>query len=284
MKYRHSYHAGNFADTMKHIVVLELLRALLRKPGAFIYVETHAGRGAYPLSGREMRATAEYREGIGRLLERRDTQQGAIRDYVELVLRLGSGAQSDRLARYPGSPLLAAQFLRREDRAVLFETEPSERRALERLLGSYRNVHVHGEDGYDALRAVLPPRERRGMVLIDPPYEDSQQEFSRVLEALLESYRRWATGIYAIWYPVKERSDVGHFHRRLVESGVRKILVAELGLFPDDSRVALNGSGMIVVNPPWKLDENLRAQLPALHKALEGHTNSGVRCDWLVPE
>lgn len=284
MKYRHSYHAGNFADTMKHVVLLDLLRALLRKPGAFIYVETHAGRGEYPLSSREMQATAEHREGIGRLLEQRCAQQGAIHDYVQLVLRLGADPLSGRLVRYPGSPLLAAQFLRPEDRAELFEIEPGERRSLARLLVSHRNVHVHAEDGYDALRAVLPPRERRGLVLIDPPYEHGAEEFGRVYETLLEAYRRWATGVYAIWYPVKDRSDVARFHRGLAESGVRKILLAELRLFPDDSRVALNGSGMIVINPPWKLDESLRVLLPALHKALEGRGGSGVRCDWLVPE
>src|SRR5262245_17356510 len=222
MKYRHSYHAGNFADTMKHVVLLELLRALLRKPNPFLYVETHAGRGEYLLSSREMQATAEHREGIGRLLEQRGAQQSAIHDYIELILRLGADPQSGRLARYAGSPLLAAQFLRPQDRAVLFEIEPSERRFLARVLGSRYNVHVHGEDGYQALRAVLPPRERRGMVLIDPPYEDGDQEFSRVLETLLDSYRRWATGIYVIWYPVKDRSDVARFHRRLAESVVRK--------------------------------------------------------------
>lgn len=283
MKYRHAYHAGNFADTMKHLVLLELLRALQRKPGAFVYVETHAGRGAYLLASREMRSGAEYRDGIGRLLEQRNTQDGVIRDYLDLVLRLGSDPQSVRLQLYPGSPLLAAQLLRPADRAVLFEIEPSERRSLERTLAPYRNASVRAEDGYAAMRAVLPPPERRGLVLIDPPYEDSN-EFERVIAALLEGHRRWPTGIYALWYPVKDRADITRFHSGLIQSGMRRILCAELSLFPEDSRVALNGSGMIIVNPPWRLDASLRTLLPALHQALGGDKGSGTRCEWLVPE
>ena len=284
MKYRHSYHAGNFADTMKHLVLLELLQALLRKPGEFVFIETHAGRGQYPIASREMRATAEYRAGIGRLLENRERLDGSIRDYVELVLRLGGDPQSGRLQRYPGSPLLAAALLRPTDRAVLLELEPAERRALERALESHRNVSVRGEDGYAALRGLLPPPERRGLVLIDPPYEQQANEFERVHATLLDSHRRWATGIYAVWYPIKERAPVARFHTRLADSGVRRILYAELSLFAEDSRVALNGSGMLIINPPWKLDSSLRALLPALQRALGGSSDSDARCAWLVPE
>ena len=284
MKYRHSYHAGNFADTMKHLVLLELLHALLRKPGKFVFIETHAGRGEYPIVRREMRATAEYRAGIGRLLVNRERLDGPIRDYVELVLRLGGSPQSGRLQRYPGSPLLAAALLRPTDRAVLLELEPGERRALERALESHRNVGVRGEDGYAALRGLLPPPERRGLVLIDPPYEQQASEFERVHAALLDSHRRWASGIYAVWYPIKERAPVARFHARLADSGVRRILYAELSLFAEDSRVALNGSGVLIINPPWKLDSSLRALLPALQRALGGGSGSDARCAWLVPE
>lgn len=283
MKYRHAYHAGNFADTMKHLVLMELLRALQRKPGPLVYVETHAGRGAYPLASREMRSGAEYRDGIGRLLDQRDALDEVFRDYLELVIRLGSEPQSARLHRYPGSPLLAAALLRPGDRAVLFEIEPTERRSLERTLALHRNVNVRAEDGYAGMRAVLPPAERRGLVLIDPPYEDSN-EFERAVDALLEAHHRWPTGIYAIWYPVKDRADLTRFHSRLIQSGLRRILCAELSLFPEDSRVALNGSGMIIVNPPWRLDASLRALLPALHRALRGDQGSGAHCEWLVPE
>jgi 23S rRNA (adenine2030-N6)-methyltransferase len=282
MKYRHSYHAGNFADTTKHLVLIELLNALLRKPGEFVYIETHAGRGEYPLESREARSTSEYLEGIGRLLAKREELQGPLRDYVERVLRLGGDATSGRLVRYPGSPLIAATLLRASDRAVLIELEPAERRALERALSAYRNVSVRGEDGYVALRGLLPPAERRGMVLIDPSYE-AEEEFERVYESLLDSHRRWATGIYAIWYPIKRREPITRFHGRLVRSGLRRILNAELSLYPEDSRVALNGSGVVVVNPPWKLDESLRTLLPALQRALDARSAS-TRCDWLVPE
>lgn len=284
MKYRHAYHAGNFADTMKHLVLLELLQALQRKPAEFVFIETHAGRGEYPIAGREMRATAEYRSGIGRLLENRERLDGRIRDYVELVLRLGGDPQSARLERYPGSPLLAAAQLRPGDRAVLLEFQPAERRALERALASYRNVSVRGEDGYLALRGLLPPPQRRGLVLIDPPYEQQAEEFEHVYATLLDGLRRWATGIFAVWYPIKERTPIARFHKRLADSGVRRILYGELSLFPEDSRVALNGCGMLIVNPPWQLDSSLQALLPALHHALGGSAGNGVRCAWLVPE
>ena len=284
MKYRHSYHAGNFADTMKHLVLLQLLNALLRKPGEFVYIETHSGRGEYSLQGREMRSTTEYRDGIGRLLESRQQLQGPIRDYVELVLRLGGDAQSGRLQRYPGSPLLAAELLRPTDRAVLLELQPAERRALARAVAGHPNVSVRGEDGYAALRGLLPPAERRGLVLVDPSYEEGDEEFERVQSALLDGHRRWATGIFAIWYPIKRRAAIARFHAQLARSGLRRILCAELGLFPEDSRVALNGSGMIIVNPPWKLDATLSTLLPALHRALGVDKGSGVRCEWLVPE
>jgi len=283
LKYRHGYHAGNFADTMKHLVLLELLNALLRKPGEFAYIETHAGRGEYPLDAREMRTTGEYRDGIGRLLERRAELQGPIRDYVELVLRLGGEATSGELHHYPGSPLLATALLRPTDRAVFVELEPGERRALERALGARPHTSVRGEDGYVALRGLLPPVERRGMVLIDPSFEQDE-EFQRVHEALLDGHRRWATGIFAIWYPIKRREPITRFHAELVRSGLRRILCAELNVYPQDSQVALNGCGMIIVNPPWKLDESLSALLPTLHCLLDGRGGTGTRCVWLVPE
>ncbi|HZF26135.1 MAG TPA: 23S rRNA (adenine(2030)-N(6))-methyltransferase RlmJ [Steroidobacteraceae bacterium] len=283
MKYRHSYHAGNFADAMKHLVLIEMLNALLRKPGEFVYIETHSGRGEYSLDGRETRSTAEYRDGIGRLLESRELLQGPIRDYVELVLRLGGDPNSGRLQRYPGSPLLATHLIRSTDRAVLVELEPTERRALARSVSAHPNASVLGEDGYRALRGLLPPAERRGMVLIDPSYEE-EKEFERVQEALLDSHRRWATGIFAIWYPIKRRAAITQFHAQLARSGLRRILCAELNLYPQDSQVALNGSGMIVVNPPWKLDESLRQLLPDMWRSFGAHKGGGIRCDWLVPE
>ncbi len=269
---------------MKHLVLVELLNALLRKPGEFVYIETHAGRGEYSLEGREMRSTAEYRDGIGRLLQSRQQLQGPIRDYVELVLRLGGETQSGQLQRYPGSPLLASALIRPTDRAVLLELQPPERRALARSVSGHANVSVRGEDGYAALRGLLPPAERRGMVLIDPSYEVGEEEFERVHGALLDSHRRWATGIFAIWYPIKRRAPITHFHTRLAQTGLRRILCAELSLFPEDSRVALNGSGMIIVNPPWRLDSTLRALLQTLHQVLGGDNAGSGRCDWLVPE
>jgi 23S rRNA (adenine2030-N6)-methyltransferase len=282
VKYRHSFHAGNFADVLKHLILLEILHALRRKQTGFFVLDTHAGCGAYELGARNSQPRPEYRDGIARVLEK-PTPDPAVQRYVALIQRLGEANGGD-LHRYPGSPLIIASQLRQQDRAVLFELSPSELMSLKRNTRAHRNVSAHHADGYSALRAQLPPLERRGLVLIDPSYESQQAEFGRVQTALAESWRRWATGIFAIWYPVKRRAPVERFHAQLRGSGVRRILCAELSLFPQDSRVSLNGSGMIIVNPPFELEASLAQTLPALHAALGGRRGSCEECYWLVPE
>lgn len=284
VKYRHAYHAGNFADAFKHVALLEVLKALTRKPAPFFYLETHAGRGEYPLDGAAMPAGSEYRRGVGRLLQLEQGARGPLGEYLDLVQRLGKGTAATQPKRYPGSPGLVAALLRASDRAVFFEIVPAEAQALARLLRSHRNVAVRCADGYAALRAVLPPRERRGLVFIDPPYERQEAEFGVVLAGLREALSRWSSGTYAIWYPIKRRAPVARFHERLVASGWHKVLCAELCLYPDDSRVGLNGCGMIIVNPPWRIERALGGVLPALHRALAGQPGTGVRCEWLVGE
>jgi 23S rRNA (adenine2030-N6)-methyltransferase len=209
----------------------------------------------------------------------------SVADYLGLVRAhadLEGAAATPR--SYPGSGRLAQLILRAQDRAVLCELERSEVGALRGAIGKdQRFLIVHG-DGYAAIRAELPPRERRGLVLIDPAYESQVAELTQVEEALAEAHRRWATGIYAIWYPIKRREPIDAFHARLQASGVRRILCAELTLFAADSRVSLNGSGMIIVNPPFQLEDTLREALPALHSALGGKPGSRGACYWLVPE
>jgi 23S rRNA (adenine2030-N6)-methyltransferase len=207
-----------------------------------------------------------------------------LREYVSLVRRLDAEAGGGALRHYPGSPLLASTQLRPQDRAVFVERNAAEAVALRHTLQGQRQVSVQTGDGYQALRSQLPPPERRGLVLIDPPYEAQEAEFGNILRALPEAHGRWPTGVYAVWYPIKRRSLVAKFHARVAGTGLRKILCAELCLYPDDSRVSLNGCGLLILNPTWQLDHTLAAALPALHRALGGRPGTRAECFWLVPE
>jgi len=274
VKYRHSHHAGNFADVHKHVTLLALLAALKRKDKGFLYLETHAGRGAYDLSA----SSGESATGIGRL----DAQSRAdarwrsaaeeLRNYGERIALLRHERGEPRL--YPGSPLLAASELRRVDRAVLIEQSAPEARALERALphSGAERVRVETGDGFARLRAWLPPQERRGLTFIDPPYEESRQDFERVRHAAAEALRRFHTGVVALWYPIKDERDTAAWLATLAGELDCELLAAELSLYPSDSRVALNGSGMLILNPPYRLAERMEVWLPELHACLDiGH-------------
>jgi len=274
VKYRHTHHAGNFADVHKHVTLLALLGALRRKDKGFLYLETHAGRGAYDLSG----PPGESATGIGRLESagNADWRSGAqeLKDYGERVESLRRERGEARL--YPGSPLLAVSELRPQDRAVLIEQLPPEARALEKVLphsgAGAQRIRIETGDGFERLRAWLPPRERRGLTFIDPPYEESRQDFERARQAAAEALRRFHTGIVAIWYPIKDERDTAAWHAALTGELDCELLAAELSLYPPDSRVALNGSGMLILNPPYQLAERMQIWLPQLHARLDlGH-------------
>jgi len=281
LKYRHEHHAGNFADVHKHVTLLALLAALRRKDKGFLYLETHAGRGAYDLSG-----SSESASGIGRLEARQRSQggeeflAGEIGCYLSRVELLRRERGEPRL--YPGSPLLAASELRSVDRAVMIESEPPEARALERALSDQpragsrppqaAHITVETGDGFERLRAWLPPRERRGLTFIDPPYEQTRQDFERTRHAAAEALRRFATGVVAIWYPIKDERDTAAWQALLAAELDCGLLAAELSLYPRDSRVALNGSGMLLLNPPYQLAERMAIWLAQLHTCLDlGH-------------
>ncbi len=274
MKYRHEHHAGNFADVHKHVTLLALLTTLKRKDKGFLYLETHAGRGAYHLAG----TSGESATGIGQLEPQRlaataDSPAEEIRHYAAQVELLRRERRQPRL--YPGSPLFAVSELRPQDRAVLIEVLPAEARALERALprsGAAPRVHVESGDGFERMRAWLPPQERRGLTFIDPPYEESRQDFDRARQAAAEALRRFQTGVVAIWYPIKDERDTSAWHAALAAELDCGLLAAELALYPRDSRVALNGSGMLILNPPYQLAERMETWLPQLHRCLDlGH-------------
>ena len=281
MKYRHSFHAGNFADVHKHIALLALLRALRKKDKGFLYLDTHAGRGSYDLSG----VASEAEGGVGRFLE---TPHAApeLREYAALIARLR--ARTARRHLYPGSPLIAAAELRPQDRAVLIELQGAEAHALEQALatlaaaqGVALPVRVERGDGFQRLKAFLPPPERRGLTFIDPPYEDTQRDFREVTAALVEATRRFPTGVIAAWYPIKDERTIGPWQSdclralRATLAQSPAVLASELWLYPRDSRVALNGSGLLIVNPPWLTLERMQAWLPELQSSLANSAAGG---------
>lgn len=279
MNYRHAYHAGNFADVVKHAVLVLLLRALRAKDKPFAVLDTHAGTGRYDLSSAAAQKTGEYRDGIARLLAAAVPPPLAV-PYLDLVRAANAGRAE--LAVYPGSPLLARALLRPGDRLVPVELHPEDAATLRALFRGDPQVAVHRRDGYEALKALLPPSERRGLVLIDPPFE-AADEAERLIAGLRAAAARWPGGIYAVWYPIKARAPVERFHAGLAMTGLRRLLLAELTVFAAEHPDRLNGCGLVLVNPPWRLDEQLRALLPGLQPVL-ARDGGRWRLDWLVPE
>ena len=283
MNYRHAFHAGNFADVLKHLVLMMLVEHLKKKPAPFFFLDTHAGRGTYDLSEAEAQRSGEYRNGIGRLLELREASlPEEIAAYVRLV-RDAAGKGNSAITAYPGSPVIVARMRRATDRMVLVEKLPKEADALRAALGRQRLLSVIDGDGYAALKAQLPPRENRGLVLIDPPYE-SDLEFDHVLAGLELAHERWPTGTYCIWYPLTDRAGPTRFHRGLERSGIRSVLDVSLRILPPDAQVGMSGAGLTIVNPPWMLDDNLRELMPQLHRLLSPEGLGGSTVEWLVAE
>jgi len=283
MNYRHAFHAGNFADVFKHAILIGLLEALKAKQAPFCYFDTHAGAGRYDLRGEEARKTREHEAGVMRLLQA-TRLPSALHIYLNLVRALNIGGSSHDLAIYPGSPLIASLLLREQDRAVLCEMQPDEAAKLKTLFVGDARVSVHARDGYAALSALLPPKERRGLVLIDPPFEAQENEFRAIEAALEAALSRWANGTYAIWYPIKLRQQTLPFQRWFGRNKIPKVLCAELLLHPDNSALRLNGCGMIMINPPWKFDRTLEELLPALRSHLAEGRFGQHRIDWLTGE
>jgi 23S rRNA (adenine2030-N6)-methyltransferase len=282
LKYRHACHAGNFADVVKHVVLVAVLARLTEKDRPLFYLDTHAGRARYDLGSRD--SAAEAARGIQKLAAADPKGMPApIRRYLELVRRFDPA--NDTAPRiYPGSPCIAHAFLRPEDHAALCDIEPGEAQLLSREFRGDRRFGVHCRDGFESLAALLPPHEKRGLVLIDPPYEEQLTDLDRVADALVATAERWPQGVLAAWYPIKLAAPIARFHRRLVDSGVKRLLAVELCVHPDDSRAGLNGSGILLVNPPWKVDSDLRAALPALHAILAPAGAGRWRVDWLAGE
>lgn len=278
MNYRHVFHAGNFADVVKHVVLARVLVRTTAKAKPLCYLETHAGIGLYDLAAPDAQRTGEYRAGVERVLAVPGLPD-AIAPWRDAVAASNPGGT---LRRYPGSPALAAALLRPDDRIVLAELHDEDVVALRRATAGDDRVAVHHMDGWLAVKAHLPPRERRGVILVDPPFE-APDEFDRMVACLARGHRRFPQGVFVLWYPIKERPSVWRFHEAVATSGVRDVTVAEVTIWPEDTHRRLNGCGLLIVNPPYGLSEDLEAVLPAVHAAL-GTGHGGVRIDVLVPE
>jgi 23S rRNA (adenine2030-N6)-methyltransferase len=276
MNYRHIFHAGNICDTVKHATLALVLDYLRAKAAPYFILDTHAGVGRYDLTDPRAQKTAEAQHGILRLWDSVAlTTLPVFAPYNAALRKLNSKT----CEVYPGSPLLAEYFLRPDDRMTACELHPEDAEELKRNTYIYPNIHTHARDGYEALKAFLPPPEKRGLVLIDPPYEQPD-EYDRLATHFISAYHRWPQGIYMLWYPIKERPAIWRFHEQLTASGIGKILNAEFIYQEETRHDRLNGSGLIIINPPWQLDKKLNELFTALHLALNTE-HQAITIKWL---
>jgi 23S rRNA (adenine2030-N6)-methyltransferase len=276
--YQHEYHAGNHGDVLKHAVLALLIRALQRKPGAIRVLDGYAGSGAYDLRSREARRNAEHEQGIARVLAAA-APPPALDPYLDVVRSLNPGGG---LRHYPGSPLLTRRLLRPGDQLELLELHPRALGALRRRFRADRQVHIHERDCCEGLPALLPPPERRGLVLLDPSYE-VKEEFARVLDLFVTGYRRWPTGVYALWYPLIRDRRAERFPVRVAETGIRRIYRVELAVADADFN-GMRGCGVLIANLPFGLEATLAGLMPWLGRVLARDEAGRALAHWLVPE
>ena len=277
LSYRHAFHAGNYADVLKHIVLIEILEYLRTKHKPFDYIDTHAGAGIYRLTSQLAQKNREYENGIGRLTP---TDWPELKTYLDII----AGFNPDKmLQNYPGSPKIVETFLRAQDRAWLFELHPTDYESLYKAFAKQRNVRLSPSDGYAGLISLLPPKSKRALVLIDPSYE-IKQDYQQVVDVLAKAYRRFATGIYAIWYPVVERRRINDLEKALLDSSIQRIQLFELGQQSLSQSSRMHAAGMIVVNPPWPLFAKMQTLLPKLAEAMAIVGKPHYRCEELVGE
>lgn len=282
MNYRHAYHAGNFADVVKHAVLARLIEYLKRKDKAFRVIDTHAGVGAYDLSSDEAQKTGEWQDGIGRLLQADLKPQTAnlLKPFLDAVRAMNP---QGGLQFYPGSPMISRFLLRKQDRLSAIELHPQDAATLRKRFDGDIQTRVLELDGWLALGAHVPPKEKRGLVLVDPPFE-KEGEFQRLVDGLVRAHRRWPGGIYALWYPVKDRAAVNRFRAELAATGIEKILDIRFDIRQPSVGARLDGTGMIVVNPPYSLEAELGELLPALKTILAETPKARWEVEWIAGE
>ena len=277
LSYRHAFHAGNHADVLKHFVEVQLLRYLAQKDKPFWYIDTHAGAGCYALDSGYATQNAEYESGIARLWKR-DNLPAPLAEYVSLVKHFNPDGG---LKLYPGSPLIALELLREQDKLRLFELHPSDSEILNENFAAYANkVLIQTADGFGALKALLPPPPRRGLILIDPPYEE-KQDYQRVVSALKEGLKRFSNGVYAVWYPQLQRAEARQLPEQLKQLEVKSWLNVTLNIqSPGADGFGMHGSGMFILNPPWTLHNELQEVMPYLVKVLGRTGEAGFELEF----
>ena len=277
LSYRHAFHAGNHADVLKHFIEVQLLRYLAQKDKAFWYIDTHAGAGCYSMDSGYATQNAEYESGIALLWERDDVP-APLAEYVELVKRLNPDSH---LKIYPGSPLIALELLRKQDRLRLFELHPSDCDILHENFIAYGNqVLIQKADGFGALKALLPPPPRRALILIDPPYED-KQDYQHVLSALTEGLKRFSNGVYAVWLPQLQRAEARQLPAQLKQLPVKSWLHVTLNIqAPGEDGFGMHGSSMFILNPPWVLQNELKQVMPYLVTVLGKDSSAGFDLEY----
>lgn len=278
LSYRHSFHAGNPADVLKHLVLAQVLGYQTIKDKPLDYIDTHSGAGFFELAAPDAQKTQEYQDGIEKLWQH-TSQYSALNEYIELIKSFNESAS---LAFYPGSPKIAEHFLRRQDKGWFFELHPRDLLLLEENMQGRRSIRVRGENGFAGLIGLLPPASRRACVLIDPPYE-IKDDYNTVVQTIVKAHQRFATGTYMIWYPVVDRERIDNMEQGLIDSGIRNIQLFELATEADTDVHGMTASGMIVINPPWKLKQAMDDVLPELVSLLSKPTGF-YRSEQLVAE
>jgi 23S rRNA (adenine2030-N6)-methyltransferase len=286
VNYHHAYHAGGFGDVVKHAVLVMIVAALHRKDKPIRILDTHAGIGRYDLAADEAGRTGEWRDGILKIVQATDPAPPPLAPHLDLIRAMNGGLRGDpakTLRHYPGSPRLARALLRPDDRLALVELHPEDNAMLAAEFRRDPQAQVYALDGYAALKSFLPPPERRGLVLIDPPFE-KPGEFERLIRALIQGHRRFATGTFLAWHPIKSGAEIATFHTALAATGIAKILALEFPIRPTDQADRLNGCGLVMINPPWPLADELPPVLHFLHRALRREGKSAWRLTWLTGE
>ncbi len=277
LSYRHSFHAGNHADLVKHIVLVEILGHLVKKESPFDYIDTHSGVGLYDLRSSDSQKLQEHNEGINKI---NPDEFPELDKYFEVI---GSYNDSKSMDFYPGSPSFASFFIRKQDKGWLFELHPKDVELLKSNFSRRKNIRVQHKDGFDGLKALIPPSSRRGLVLIDPSYE-VKSDYDLVIDRVIKAHKKFSHGIYAIWYPVVNRKTIQRMENTLIKSGIRNIQRFELGISPDADKRGMTSSGMIVINPPWLLFDKMSQLLPKMAEKISQTNKPIYKCDVIVDE
>jgi 23S rRNA (adenine2030-N6)-methyltransferase len=282
LSYRHAFHAGNFADVLKHSVLTLVLEYMARKDKGFTYIDSHSGAGMYSLNDEYAQKTGEYKDGIAKILEAVDDENfpEALMPYIELLEKLNT--ENGELEIYPGSPGIAKQFMRRQDSAHLFELHPTDIQHLTEFCARWNKSHVKQSDGYQGILGLIPPPSRRGVILIDPPYE-LKEDYTKAVKTIVKAYKKFTSGTYILWYPVVTRERINAMEKDFSRSEVKNLLQVEFCLKDDSDQYGMTGTGLFIVNPPWQLESQLTEILPYLKTKL-GEENTTFTLKKLIEE